>query len=306
MDYKYLIFSGGGIKGISYCGALDVLESKGILKNIIGYAGTSSGAILASLLAVGYSAVELKQIMNDLNMADLIDDKFGYIRDGINIVESYGVAPGKYVNKLLGTLIKKKTGNKDYSINQLFHDKKIKLVIVGTNMNTGSSRYFYPDSPCIVDGNISIRKAVRISMSIPLIFEPVMHDNNIHVDGGVLDNFPLHVFDGPYPGEMNARLDLCKINKQVLGLRIITSESIDNYDKLKNIKINNLLEYGLSFISTFMAENNRRILTPTNMLRTISIITPIYSIYDFNVSSEDKQLLINAGYNSTLSFFDIK
>jgi len=295
MKYQSLVLSGGGIKGISYCGALEVLEEKGILKGITNFAGTSAGAIVAAFLAVGYNVKEIYKIMNDMNMRDVIDDKSGIIRDGINLVESCGVAPGKSIMKLLGKLIMAKTLEKDYTINQLFRDKGIRLVIVGTDITTESSKYFYPnDSPT---GNIPIRKAVRISMGIPFVFVPVLHENNLHIDGGVLDNYPLHVFDGEYPGDPNARLDLCPIKDNVLGLRITVHPQGTKND------ITGLLSFGMSIISTFMSENNRRMLTSVNLKRTIQLVTPDYPVTYFDVSESDKKTLIDAGKQCTMKFF---
>ena len=71
-DYEYIVLSGGGIKGISYCGALDVLDKYDILydedgkSKIKGFAGTSAGSIVVALLAVGYNPTELKKVMSEM------------------------------------------------------------------------------------------------------------------------------------------------------------------------------------------------------------------------------------------------
>src|SRR5208282_2448020 len=128
---------GGGIKGISYCGALEVLEKLDILNaNLIkGFAGSSAGSIIASLLAIGYTPKEITDIMLGLNMADMTDGTVSYVREGLNLAESYGLVPGNFMYDFLGKLIKDKTGSSDYTIEQLFVDKKIKLAIVTTDMN---------------------------------------------------------------------------------------------------------------------------------------------------------------------------
>jgi len=305
-DYHFLVFSGGGIKGISYCGALDVLDSNNILYDedgnfkIMGFAGTSAGSIIAALLAVDYKPKEIKKIMKKLNMRDLVDDKSGMVRDGLHLIEKYGTAPGNFVLNFLGDLIKAKTGNEDYTIDQLYADKGIKLVIVGTDMNICASQYFYPN-----DGsNITIRKAIRISMSIPFLFEPVLHNKNYYVDGGVLDNYPLHVFDGEYPGEKTSRCGMCKPNDKVLGLQIITEDSTNDDGTVTREEIGNLLQFSFTFIKTFMLENDRRMLTPTNKKRTIRIVTPNYPATNFAISDDDKKLLMECGRKHTLDFFN--
>ena len=56
--FRNLVFEGGGVKGIAYVGALEVLDQEGILKDIKRVAGTSAGAMVAVLVGLGYSAAE--------------------------------------------------------------------------------------------------------------------------------------------------------------------------------------------------------------------------------------------------------
>lgn len=53
--FRNLVFEGGGVKGIAYVGAMEVLEEKGILKNITRVGGTSAGAINALLAGLNYT-----------------------------------------------------------------------------------------------------------------------------------------------------------------------------------------------------------------------------------------------------------
>lgn len=66
-QFRNLVFEGGGVKGIAYVGAMDVLEKAGILKEIVRVGGTSAGAINAVLFASGYSNAEQRRIMGDLD-----------------------------------------------------------------------------------------------------------------------------------------------------------------------------------------------------------------------------------------------
>ena len=312
LDYEYIVFSGGGIKGISYCGALQALDKLDILnkKMIKGFAGTSAGSISAAMLAIGYTVAELTDIMLKINTNDLVDGQTSYLREGLNFVQTYGLVPGAYVYDLLGKLIADKTGSADYTIEQLYSDKQIKLVIVSTDMNYAKSRYFYPGNPIEVDSKVSIRQAVRMSMGIPFMFEPILHNGSYMVDGGVLDDFPIHVFDGAYPGDLDAKNNLLKPNPKVLGLQLVSvpaskmdltnlTTDIDNH----RTDITSLLQYSTAFISAFMAENDRRELTAANSLRTIRIITPYYSMTTFSITESDKSILVDCGRVCAESFF---
>lgn len=309
-DYDYLVFSGGGIKGLSYCGALHVLEELNILYDkehnlkIRGVAGTSAGSIIAALFAVGYTPDELYTIIKDLDFEKVFDDKLGYIRDTINFIEDWGVCPGKYIQTLLGKLIKKKTGNEDYTLEDLKNDHNMQLVTVATDMCNKKSIYMYAGNPNKKYSNIPIRLAVRMSMGIPFAFEPLNYDECYFVDGGILDNFPLHVFDGEYPGETKARLNLIKPNPKVLGLKIMTSNNDLDYDIVNKEQFKSIFDYAMSYITTFLVENDRRIMTPSFWLRTIIIVTPDYPLTKSDMSDKEKDKLVSLGSKYVKDFFD--
>ncbi|AYV82411.1 MAG: patatin-like phospholipase [Homavirus sp.] len=308
-DYEYIVLSGGGIKGVSYCGALEVLDKYNIIYDkdgklkIKGFAGTSAGSITASLLAVGMKVDDLKTLITGIDFDKFLDDKVSYIRDGINFIKHYGLCPGEYVQNLIADQVEKITGNRDYTIQQLYDDKGVTLVIVSTDMNNQKSIYMYPNNPNTLYSQIPIHMAVRMSMSIPFLFMPVLYDNNYHVDGGVLDNYAIHVFDGAYPGDPNARLNICAPNPKVLGLQIITTDDVMGYKVVNRQPINGIIQYSISFIDTFMTENDRRVMSSDNYLRTIFIVTANYPLTTFSLTDQQRQDLISAGTKYTDAYF---
>jgi NTE family protein len=88
--FKNLIFEGGGVKGIAYVGAMEVLKAKGILKNIKRVGGTSAGAINALLFGLNFSNSETMQILSSLNFNNFLDDSWGYIRDSKRLINEFG------------------------------------------------------------------------------------------------------------------------------------------------------------------------------------------------------------------------
>ncbi len=307
-NFEYLVFSGGGVKGVCYAGALDVLEKNSILYDsggvckIKGFAGTSFGAMVASLIAVGYTPAELKEKLMKLNFETLLEHKTWHYIDAITIFEHYGLNSGDPIYELFGEMIKEKTGNADYTIKQLFDDKKIKLVIVGTNMNCGKSVYFCPENTTEIYANIPIRLAVRISICVPLLFKPVKYKDDLFLDGGVLDNFPIHVFDGEYPGDVKARLNLCEPNMKVLGFHIVPKDEEVDYEVIKRINIGSFTDYFSSFLNTFSYENDRRLMVPSYWQRTVSIVTPAYPLAQLALTQEQKEELVSMGVKYTESF----
>lgn len=308
-DYDYLVLSGGGIKGLSFVGALEALDGMKVLYDeqkklkIKGIAATSAGSIVGSLFAIGYKPQELNYIINGIDFNKIMDDKPGFIRDSINFLKDWGVCPGDYIVELLGEFIEQKTGNKDYTFDDLYRDKGTKLVIVATEMCGEKSIYFYPGNTNKKYSNIPIRIAVRMSMGIPFLFEPYEYDDEYFVDGGVLDNYPLHVFDGEYPGDPKARVNECKPNPKVLGINIMTSDEQINYDIVEKQPILSLCDYAYSFINTFLTENERRIMTPSFWLRSIILITPNYPLNKFDLTDDQKVQLIDIGKKGVCNFF---
>ena len=249
------------------------------------------------------STAEVKEVVNGLDFSKLLDDKFGYIGDGINFFERYGACPGKYAEGVVADQVEKMMGNREYTVQQLYDDTGVTLVLVTTDMNNERSVYVRPNHPDKMYSDIPIYKAVRMSMSLPFLFEPVPYNGRYHVDGGVLDNYAIHLFDGSYPGDPNARLNLCEPNPKVLGLKILTTQEVIGYRVVPEQKIDSVFNYSVSFIDTFMTENDRRVLTPGNFLRTVNIVTDYYPLTSFSLTDVQKQELMDAGVKFTEGYF---
>lgn len=308
-DYEYLVLSGGGVKGISYPGCftqlinLEVTHDKNGRLKLKGLCGTSAGSIFAGLIAVGYLPAELEKIILTLPLEQFVDDDQSKITDAIDFVEKWGICPGKYFYDFLGKMIDKKTGNPDYTLEDLYNEKNIKLVLVTTNLSYERAEYLYAGHKDKAYSNIPIRTAIRMSMGIPYIFEPYYYNDCYFCDGGASDNYALHVFDGEYPGEPKALLNLCPPNPKVLGIKLITNSDKNNFQIVKKQKFNTLFEYSMSYINTFLTESERRIMTPSYWLRTIIVVTPDYPLSDFNLTLEQKEQLIAIGEHSVKEFF---
>lgn len=308
-DYRYLVFSGGGVKAFAYNGALGSLDKKEILYDdngnlkIKGIAGTSAGAIVAGLIAIGYKPAELLDIMKHLNFNKLFHDDNGPITDAYDFITSYGLCKGQTLIDLLGKLIRDKTGNEDYTLEDLYREKGITLVTVTTNLNCSCSIYMYPGNPIKQYSNVAIKDAIRMSAGIPFAFEPITYNGDLFVDGGVLDDYPIHVFDGKFPGDPEARLNLCPPNPYVLGLKIMPNNELLNYQLAERCNISGFYEYVDSFINTCLIDGDRRVMIPSFWLRSIIIITPNYSITKDNLTIEQEKQLIELGIQYTNDFF---
>src|SRR5215831_16742511 len=102
---KNLVFEAAGIRGIAYCGALKEMESKDLMNNIERVGGTSSGAIMALAVSLGYSGKEVEELIGQTNFKKFNDGKY-WVFGGVNRVKKYfGWYRGKKLEKWLGKMI---------------------------------------------------------------------------------------------------------------------------------------------------------------------------------------------------------
>ena len=187
-----LCFSGGGVKGAAHIGVLKALQEDNIKIDYIG--GTSSGSIVATLYAAGYSADEIYHIFKKYcKSIKYVDVKnffkliFGIFTTGTIIID--GLNSGKSINKLITKMCNQKN---IYNIS----DIKLPLVIPSVNLNTGevmcftSSKFRAFSDNTVFINDVDIGNAVQASCSFPAVFSPCDYKNFKLIDGGIRENVP--------------------------------------------------------------------------------------------------------------------
>ncbi|UCE64155.1 MAG: patatin-like phospholipase family protein, partial [Nitrospirota bacterium] len=125
--FRNLVFEGGGVKGIAYVGAMKVLEEEGILPDIKRVGGTSAGAINATLFALGFTNIQVRNILKKLDFNNFMDDSWGAIRDTKRLVNRFGWYKGDFFHEWISGHIKKKLGDPNATFQDLKEDKKPEL-----------------------------------------------------------------------------------------------------------------------------------------------------------------------------------
>lgn len=181
-----LALSGGGIRGIAHAGVLKALEENGIKVDIIG--GTSSGALVASLYAMGYSPYYIYVLFKKY-AKDIVNVNVGnFLLSRKN--NTLGFRTGESIEKVYNNLALRK-GVKRIS------DIKMPIVIPTVDISD-SKKYVFTNilpednetyNKYITD--ISVGKAVRASSSFPAVFCPCEYGTHKFLDGGALDNVPV-------------------------------------------------------------------------------------------------------------------
>jgi NTE family protein len=224
-----LVLEGGGAKGLGLVGAaLHLMRSGYAFPRV---AGTSAGSIVAAFLAAGATADELVRIMDRLDYARVPDRSAPGIpglSEGIGLLHRRGAHPGDYIHRFVAEELER-LGVKTFAdLHRVDRDadpdlaahRACKLVVTATDVTRGRLLrlpwdyhllHLDPDAQLVAD-------AVRASISIPLLFEPVtLRDGETGaehtlVDGGVLSNFPIEIFD---------RTDTAKPRWPTLGVKVI-------------------------------------------------------------------------------------
>lgn len=187
---KTLVLSGGGIKGISMLGLLQRLYKEGRLNNITKYIGTSVGSIISLLLSIGFTPLEIYNMSNRLNL------NLSSIKD---MISEYGIISTSTVSDIMRFEIKNKLGHVP---TLLEHHKMTNKHYISVVTNLSKSKVEYidyinnPDIDCVL--------ACEMSFSIPFVFKCVRYNNDVYVDGGLLDNFAID-----YQYEHEERLGIC-------------------------------------------------------------------------------------------------
>lgn len=271
-----LIFSGGSIRGISFIGVLKYLEEKDIIKDIKNISGVSIGACFSFCILLGYNSSELSDIFLKIDLEKFRDINSDSI---LLFFEKFGIDSGNNIFKTLKILLYNKLKKDDITFQELYDLTDKNLNIAGTCLNTMNVEYFnketYPD--------MSVLTALKISYSIPFLFNPVIYNEKYYVDGSVTDNYPANLYENN--------------NEKTIGF-VLTSNSI------YNCKIENMENFLLSVVWTTFANNFKDKIEKYSDI-TIKINVDIDS-FDFSISEQQKEELINLGYEQSKEQFNEK
>ena len=188
-----IALSGGGIRGIAHAGVLKALEDNNIKIDVIG--GTSSGSLIASLYAMGYSPYYIYILFKKYSK-DIVNINSSPIITGISNfminkkLKLSGLRSGENIESMYNEIALRKGI-------RTIRDIQMPIVIPAVDI-TESKEYVFTN--CIPENeekskyitDITIGKAVRASSSFPAVFCPCDFENHKFLDGGALDNIPVH------------------------------------------------------------------------------------------------------------------
>jgi NTE family protein len=307
------VFEGGGVKGIGLVGALEEIENAGY--EFANVAGTSAGAIVATLVAAGYSAAELKPIVMDLNFHRFIDPSWvGQIPFAGVLIEELlhnGLYQGDFFENFMRDLLKakgkQKFGDLLLDANRFPQDAndpqyRYKVQVVASDITRGRLLSLpgaiadYGQDPDELD----IARAVRMSMSIPFFFMPVKlpckqpqtgkEEKCYIVDGGLLSNFPVELFDIDGVPEW-----------PTFGFKLVAADDGQPGSVVRH-PIHGPLDELAAMFYTAMEAHDAYYLQAAKFARTIAIETGGVAATDFNLDQGAKDRLYESGRAAAQDF----
>jgi NTE family protein len=284
VDYPFtnLVFEGGGVKGIAYGGALTVLESQGILPRIERVAGTSAGAITATLVALGYTPAEVRSLLYNLD--------FGRFEDGggtglLRLFRRFGWYKGDYYEGLMRCLVGAKTGNVHSTFADLHRLEMRGLHLFATDLDERqTTELSWETTP-----DLEVALAARMSGSFPLFFAAIVDGGDVVVDGGVQRNYPIDAFD-PAHG----------LDEATLGF-VLENTGAPPPDR----PVRDLPGYAEALLESILAVQSVALSTdPPNLERTVVVDDLGISTLDFHLTARQKGGLVAKGEECTCSYLD--
>lgn len=281
------VFEGGGVRGIAFVGALQAFEREGFQWNNL--AGTSAGAIIATLLASGYKGDEMEGLIREFDYMALMNRR--------------GLANVPLVGMLLNLWIREGMFTGDYLLDWMTDKLKKRNIFTFSDLPPGKLKVVVSDithGKMLVlpddlgylgyeSGNFPVALAVRMSASLPFFLEPVVVKKDKEtiyvVDGGLLSNFPMWVFDD------NPRSDY-----PTIGFRLYASDEGAPYT------IGNFPDYVTAMVKTMLHAHDQRYIDSQNKRQTVMIPTHGISTAQFDLSPDDRNMLFISGQEAAEQF----
>jgi NTE family protein len=154
-----LVLSGGGARGIAHVGVIRALEEFGLKFSVI--AGTSAGSIVGSLYSYGYKPHDIMQIISSTSF--------------LRSIRPAWKLTGLFSMEILQAALLKHIPENNFNI------LKIPMTVAATDIKKGKAAYF-------TEGELF--PAIMSSCCVPAVFNPVLYNGSLYVDGGIMDNLP--------------------------------------------------------------------------------------------------------------------
>lgn len=278
-NFRYTcLFGGGAIRGAAHVGVLRALERLGIELSTI--AGSSVGALVAALYAVGYTPNELADVFLSVNFELFRDISLGFNN-------KFALSKGEVFLEWLRDLIERKYYGDAYLKGQCrpvsFKDLGKNLIIISTNMKDFTCKEFSSfETP-----DFEVALAVRISCCMPGLMRAVTLKDDLLVDGDLMKGKPM----------WSLSKNIQKSHDRILEIRLEGSFAGSDQSPIEYVNgMYSCITYSeTSFIKSIYGNKDR--------FDYLVINTGNVVVVDFNYPPEKRQSIIDDGYRQTMEYF---
>ncbi len=267
MDF---LLSGGGAKGICYVGVLKYILSKDIPIKRIG--GVSIGSVF------GLIYILCKMGSNNINNIEkhILDAKFDemFKVKMKNILNKWGLCDCNEYMNFFKKFLHDSNLNEDITFKGLYLKSNIKYEVFVTNLTKNEQEILCEEKT----PNLKVLDAIRMSISLPIIFTRKIYNGCVYTDGGILENFPINLFK--------------KNDDKFLGIKLC--------EKQKEGEIKNILQFIIKNIDCMRKKN------VNEKEDCIIYLEPWISTFHIKLSKEEKIKLIEFGEKRVIEFFNEK
>lgn len=187
-DVEHLVFSGGGVRGLAFVGAYQVLSEEFAKRNLKVYdriktfCGTSAGSMIALLASLGLSWQQMIHQCMRFDASTIIRSI-----DILSFSQDWGLHKKTEMVTFIRQVLQTFAGNADVTFQALHQMTGKKLIVSASRVNDSTAHFFSVDTK----PTLEVWRAVCASMSIPVLFTPSYIGDDLYVDGGMLVNLPL-------------------------------------------------------------------------------------------------------------------
>jgi NTE family protein len=308
-----LVLEGGGVKGIGLVGAIAALQEAGYGVGEHGrVAGTSAGAIVGSLVAAGVKADDLTEIMNEVDYRRFRDSsRLGLPGDLLSLGTRLGLYKGDKLHRwIAGQLADRGVRTfgdlriDDDPQSDLPAERRYRLVVVVSDISRCRMLrlpWDYQEVFGLEADDMPVADAVRASAAIPFFYRPVRLAHKAGgvpsclVDGGMLSNYPIHLFD---------RTDGVTPRWPTLGVKLSAAPpQVEGPDGAQ--RVGNLVDLARRLVSTMVEAHDRTYVAQRRVRdRTVFVDTNGINATDFDLRPDVRDFLFESGLSAGRDFLE--
>lgn len=291
--YQGIALEGGGVCGICHAGVAKYLNQIGQLNQINYFIGSSAGSMLAAMLACRVPVDQLENIMLNLDLKSFENYNWLYIGSLYRLHSKLGLNDGQNIQSQFEDILFQITGVHNITFKQITEKYKTHCILTATSYRQQKTLYYSDfDTPDKI-----VSSAVQASASYPIEFSPMLVqctspegnlEQDYHIDGGILNNYPIEKLYEYMP------------KKSALGVMLVSKYE----DKLFSNMPSGIFEYLEGVLRMIRDQAFKVHYNKMDSQQTIKVDIGNISTLDFNISTDQKLMLFDSGYQAAKLFFN--